>query len=73
MSTGDDSSGHSLSLILWNYCCCYYYYYYHFMALCPWLPGWAGTEETFTHSHPLWSSTILHLHPIHHDPQHSPI
>jgi len=34
-----------------------------FTALCPGLPGWAGTRRTFTHSHLSWSSTILHQLP----------
>jgi len=32
-------------------------------GFCPWLPGWAGTRRTFTHSHLYWSSFILYLLP----------
>ena len=30
------------------------------MALCPGLPVWASTKETFTHTHQSWSSDILY-------------
>jgi len=45
-----------------NYYYYYYYYYYNFTALCPGLPGWAGTRRNI---HPptislSWSSSNLY-------------
>jgi len=43
---------HTHATIVWLY------------EFCPGQPGWAGTEETFTHSHLLWSSIVSYLlHP----------